>query len=172
MLSIQEDVILKRLVEEHGPKNWSSIAANIEGRSSKSCRLRCGFAWRSWDSLLRPYVEMFPIWECFCPGVFDDDLWLTRFLICLIYFAWRLRSGKQNVLISFMDVFLLCQVGEPVEPVCSTGGVHWGGVWCMSRIISGVWECASSCQNAFDKTEILSAQLRLLLCSTFSFILC
>lgn len=36
----QEDELLRRLISELGPKNWSIIAAGIEGRSGKSCRLR------------------------------------------------------------------------------------------------------------------------------------
>jgi hypothetical protein len=37
----QEDALLQRLVMQQGPRNWSHVAAQIEGRSSKSCRLRC-----------------------------------------------------------------------------------------------------------------------------------
>ena len=37
----QEDVVLVRLVEEHGTKNWSIIAKGIPGRTGKSCRIRC-----------------------------------------------------------------------------------------------------------------------------------
>lgn len=36
----QEDVVLVRLVEEHGTKNWSIIAKGIPGRTGKSCRIR------------------------------------------------------------------------------------------------------------------------------------
>lgn len=36
----QEDVLLVRLVEEHGTKNWSIIAKGIPGRTGKSCRIR------------------------------------------------------------------------------------------------------------------------------------
>lgn len=36
----EEDIILSRLVEQHGAANWSEIAKHLEGRSGKSCRLR------------------------------------------------------------------------------------------------------------------------------------
>ena len=36
----QEDVLLRRLIKEHGVKKWSSVAEGISGRSGKSCRLR------------------------------------------------------------------------------------------------------------------------------------
>ena len=36
----QEDVLLRRLIKEHGVKKWSSVAEGIPGRSGKSCRLR------------------------------------------------------------------------------------------------------------------------------------
>ncbi|KAK4480694.1 hypothetical protein RD792_013776 [Penstemon davidsonii] len=36
----QEDAALIKLVEEHGPRNWSLISNGIPGRSGKSCRLR------------------------------------------------------------------------------------------------------------------------------------
>lgn len=38
----QEDDLLRQLIGEYGPKNWSIIANGIRGRSGKSCRLRCG----------------------------------------------------------------------------------------------------------------------------------
>ncbi|KAG5251302.1 transcription factor MYB [Salix suchowensis] len=38
--SAEEDRILTRLVERHGPRNWSLISRCITGRSGKSCRLR------------------------------------------------------------------------------------------------------------------------------------
>jgi myb proto-oncogene protein len=38
---LQEDDLLRRLIGEYGPKNWSVIANGIKGRSGKSCRLRC-----------------------------------------------------------------------------------------------------------------------------------
>lgn len=37
----QEDELLRQLILEYGPKNWSIIANGIRGRSGKSCRLRC-----------------------------------------------------------------------------------------------------------------------------------
>ena len=39
-LYLQEDVLLRRLIKEHGVKKWSSVAEGIPGRSGKSCRLR------------------------------------------------------------------------------------------------------------------------------------
>ncbi|XP_073298708.1 transcription factor MYB77-like [Primulina huaijiensis] len=36
----EEDDLLRSLVEEHGPRNWSLISSGIPGRSGKSCRLR------------------------------------------------------------------------------------------------------------------------------------
>eukprot|EP00798_Chlamydomonas_sp_ICE-L_P030788 gene30788-35830_t len=36
----QEDATLKRLVEQHGAKNWHMIAVGIAGKAPKSCRLR------------------------------------------------------------------------------------------------------------------------------------
>lgn len=39
---LQEDANLRLLVDKMGAKNWSSIAAHMKGRTSKSCRLRCG----------------------------------------------------------------------------------------------------------------------------------
>lgn len=36
----QEDELLRQLIAEYGPKNWSIIANGIKGRSGKSCRLR------------------------------------------------------------------------------------------------------------------------------------
>ncbi len=37
----QEDQELLRLVQKHGPRNWSQLCRGIPGRSGKSCRLRC-----------------------------------------------------------------------------------------------------------------------------------
>ncbi|KAF9687594.1 hypothetical protein SADUNF_Sadunf02G0109600 [Salix dunnii] len=48
--SAEEDRILTRLVERHGPRNWSLISRYIKGRSGKSCRLR-------WCNQLSPNVE-------------------------------------------------------------------------------------------------------------------
>jgi hypothetical protein len=39
-ISAQEDELLRQLIAEYGPKNWSIIANGIKGRSGKSCRLR------------------------------------------------------------------------------------------------------------------------------------
>ncbi|XP_016463396.2 transcription factor MYB44-like [Nicotiana tabacum] len=51
--SPEEDELLQRLVEEHGPRNWSIISKSIPGRSGKSCRLR-------WCNQLSPQVEHRP----------------------------------------------------------------------------------------------------------------
>lgn len=51
--SAEEDRILTRLVEQHGPRNWSLISRYIKGRSGKSCRLR-------WCNQLSPTVEHRP----------------------------------------------------------------------------------------------------------------
>lgn len=51
--SAEEDRVLTRLVETHGPKNWSMISRHIKGRSGKSCRLR-------WCNQLCPTVEHRP----------------------------------------------------------------------------------------------------------------
>ncbi|CAL9084829.1 unnamed protein product [Musa textilis] len=49
----EEDEVLRRLVERHGPRNWSLISRSIPGRSGKSCRLR-------WCNQLSPRVEHRP----------------------------------------------------------------------------------------------------------------
>ncbi|XP_039021701.1 transcription factor MYB73-like [Hibiscus syriacus] len=51
--SPKEDANLIKLVEQHGPKNWSIISAGIPGRSSKSCRLR-------WHNQVSPAVQHHP----------------------------------------------------------------------------------------------------------------
>ncbi|XP_072960557.1 uncharacterized protein [Typha angustifolia] len=51
--SPEEDALLTRLVEKHGPRNWSLICAGIPGRSGKSCRLR-------WCNQLSPAVHHRP----------------------------------------------------------------------------------------------------------------
>ncbi|KAJ7944471.1 Myb transcription factor [Quillaja saponaria] len=48
--SPEEDEALQKLVEKHGPRNWSLISKSIQGRSGKSCRLR-------WCNQLSPQVE-------------------------------------------------------------------------------------------------------------------
>ncbi|XP_010548434.1 PREDICTED: transcription factor MYB44 isoform X2 [Tarenaya hassleriana] len=48
--SPEEDELLQKLVEKHGPRNWSLISKSIPGRSGKSCRLR-------WCNQLSPEVE-------------------------------------------------------------------------------------------------------------------
>ncbi|KAL1540373.1 transcription factor MYB73-like [Salvia divinorum] len=48
--SPQEDELLQKLVEKHGPRNWTLISKSIPGRSGKSCRLR-------WCNQLSPQVE-------------------------------------------------------------------------------------------------------------------
>ncbi|KAE8669128.1 Transcription factor MYB44 [Hibiscus syriacus] len=51
--SAEEDRILTRFVEKHGPRNWSLISRYIKGRSGKSCRLR-------WCNQLSPNVHHRP----------------------------------------------------------------------------------------------------------------
>ncbi|PIA32376.1 hypothetical protein AQUCO_04500169v1 [Aquilegia coerulea] len=51
--SPDEDARLTKLVEEHGPRNWSVISSGIPGRSGKSCRLR-------WCNQLSPLVQHRP----------------------------------------------------------------------------------------------------------------
>ncbi|XP_010031187.2 transcription factor MYB25 [Eucalyptus grandis] len=51
--SPQEDATLMKLVEQHGPRNWSLISTGIPGRSGKSCRLR-------WCNQLSPTVQHRP----------------------------------------------------------------------------------------------------------------
>ncbi|OIW14894.1 hypothetical protein TanjilG_30613 [Lupinus angustifolius] len=51
--SPEEDEALRRLVENHGPRNWTLISKSIPGRSGKSCRLR-------WCNQLSPEVEHRP----------------------------------------------------------------------------------------------------------------
>mmetsp|Transcript_18020 Transcript_18020/g.45640 ORF Transcript_18020/g.45640 Transcript_18020/m.45640 type:complete len:554 (-) Transcript_18020:385-2046(-) len=48
-----EDELLVKLVDKHGARNWSLIAGEIPGRSSKSCRLR-------WCNQLSPDVNREP----------------------------------------------------------------------------------------------------------------
>ncbi|OVA15915.1 SANT/Myb domain [Macleaya cordata] len=48
--SPEEDDALQKLVQKHGPRNWSLISQSIPGRSGKSCRLR-------WCNQLSPQVE-------------------------------------------------------------------------------------------------------------------
>ncbi|KAI3419489.1 uncharacterized protein J3R85_013177, partial [Psidium guajava] len=43
----------RKLVEQHGPRNWSLISTGIPGRSGKSCRLR-------WCNQLSPTVQHRP----------------------------------------------------------------------------------------------------------------
>ncbi|RWR78871.1 transcription factor MYB44-like protein [Cinnamomum micranthum f. kanehirae] len=51
--TVSEDAKLKKLVDQHGPRNWSLISSCIPGRSGKSCRLR-------WCNQLSPAVEHRP----------------------------------------------------------------------------------------------------------------
>ncbi|XP_018433515.1 transcription factor MYB44 [Raphanus sativus] len=51
--SPEEDEQLRKLVVEHGPRNWTVIGKSIPGRSGKSCRLR-------WCNQLSPQVEHRP----------------------------------------------------------------------------------------------------------------
>ncbi|GBF98395.1 hypothetical protein Rsub_10790 [Raphidocelis subcapitata] len=52
----EEDVLLKRLVDQLGPARWSIVAERIPGRSGKSCRLR-------WHNHLSPAVKKAPFSE-------------------------------------------------------------------------------------------------------------
>ncbi|XP_042440537.1 transcription factor MYB105-like [Zingiber officinale] len=47
---LQEDCRLRELVAIHGPQNWNLIAAEMQGRSGKSCRLR-------WFNQLNPSID-------------------------------------------------------------------------------------------------------------------
>ena len=38
---LQEDDLLRRLVDEIGPRRWTDIAARLGGRVAKQCRERC-----------------------------------------------------------------------------------------------------------------------------------
>ncbi|PNH01403.1 Transcription factor MYB44 [Tetrabaena socialis] len=49
----EEDSILRSLVMAQGPRNWTTIASCIPGRSGKSCRLR-------WLNQLSPAVKSGP----------------------------------------------------------------------------------------------------------------
>ncbi|KAF5736084.1 MYB family protein [Tripterygium wilfordii] len=51
--SPEEDELLRRLVQNYGPRSWSLISKSIPGRSGKSCRLR-------WCNQLSPEVEHRP----------------------------------------------------------------------------------------------------------------
>ncbi|KAK4351318.1 hypothetical protein RND71_030631 [Anisodus tanguticus] len=51
--SPEEDDMLIKLVDQHGPRNWSLIRSGIPGRSGKSCRLR-------WCNQLSPAVHHCP----------------------------------------------------------------------------------------------------------------
>jgi myb proto-oncogene protein len=51
--SPEEDEMLRRLVQSHGPRSWSVISKAIPGRSGKSCRLR-------WCNQISPEVEHRP----------------------------------------------------------------------------------------------------------------
>ena len=47
----EEDDLLKKVVEEHGPKNWSFISKFISGRNPKQCRTR-------WKDHLSPDINV------------------------------------------------------------------------------------------------------------------
>ncbi|XP_009600873.1 transcription factor MYB77-like [Nicotiana tomentosiformis] len=51
--SPEEDAMLTKLVDQHGPRNWSLISIGIPRRSGKSCRLR-------WCNQLSPAVQHRP----------------------------------------------------------------------------------------------------------------
>lgn len=46
----EEDLLLTKLIEQHGPNKWSFIAQNIEGRQGKQCRER-------WFNHLNPEIS-------------------------------------------------------------------------------------------------------------------
>lgn len=46
----EEDDILKRMVHQQGPRNWSAIAAQLPGRIGKQCRER-------WHNHLDPSIK-------------------------------------------------------------------------------------------------------------------
>ncbi len=50
MQTQQEDELVLRLVQEHGPKNWSFIAKQLPGRIGKQCRER-------WHNHLNPQIS-------------------------------------------------------------------------------------------------------------------
>ena len=49
----EEDALVVELVERHGPKKWSTIAAHLPGRVSKQCRER-------WHNVLDPEISKQP----------------------------------------------------------------------------------------------------------------
>uniref|UniRef100_A0A1D1YV79 Transcription factor MYB44 n=1 Tax=Anthurium amnicola TaxID=1678845 RepID=A0A1D1YV79_9ARAE len=51
--SSEEDAQLVKLVDRHGPRNWTLISSGVPGRSGKSCRLR-------WCNQLSPAVQHRP----------------------------------------------------------------------------------------------------------------
>ena len=46
----EEDEIVTKLVKKYGPRQWSTIAANLPGRIGKQCRER-------WHNHLNPYIK-------------------------------------------------------------------------------------------------------------------
>ncbi|GAX76914.1 hypothetical protein CEUSTIGMA_g4360.t1 [Chlamydomonas eustigma] len=52
-IKAEEDEALTKLVNKHGPRNWTVMAKHIPGRSGKSCRLR-------WLNQLNPQVRKGP----------------------------------------------------------------------------------------------------------------
>jgi hypothetical protein len=54
--TVEEDNILKMLVFEFGPKDWSKIASNLPGRIGKQCRER-------WVNHLDPNIKKGPFTE-------------------------------------------------------------------------------------------------------------
>merc|ERR1712130_227023 len=51
--SPEEDALVVELVEEYGPRRWSAIAQNLQGRSGKQCRER-------WHNHLDPTINRGP----------------------------------------------------------------------------------------------------------------
>ncbi|WOL02686.1 hypothetical protein Cni_G11405 [Canna indica] len=75
----EEDCKLRQLVAIHGPQNWNFIAANLQGRSGKSCRLR-------WINQLDPRINRSAFSE-------EEDEKLLA--------AHRLYGNKWSVIASF-----------------------------------------------------------------------
>lgn len=88
--SPEEDVMLSRLVDKFGARNWSLIARGVPGRSGKSCRLR-------WCNQLDPYVKRRPFTGTYPPPfVFFFGSVISRF--CLR--RWRRNLSNRVLVIS------------------------------------------------------------------------
>ena len=76
----QEDVLLRRLIKEHGVKKWSSVAEGVPGRSGKSCRLRYLAGRRHWTTFYSSVYHIYSFCRWYnqlCPHLkkesFDED---------------------------------------------------------------------------------------------------